>query len=182
MTMTDFDTYFLKYHPILLLFTRKFIEDEQQALDLVQEVFIKFWEKGVVSQNEGQVKSFLFTSVKNNCLNYLKHQKVVRKFEQQFALRLKELEASYYLSGEKSLIEQEAMKKIEVAIDSLGDIYKEVIFLSRIEELKNSEIAEKLHIPVRTVETRIFRALSLLKEKISSKTILILINLNQLKK
>jgi RNA polymerase sigma-70 factor (ECF subfamily) len=180
--MTDFDSYFLKYHTALLLFTRKFIEDEQQALDLVQEVFMKFWEKGDVSQKEVQVKSFLFSSAKNSCLNYLKHQNVVRKFEQQYAFRLKELEASYYLSGEKSLIEQESLKQIELAIDSLGDIYKEVIFLSRIEGLKNSEISENLHIPVRTVETRIFRALALLKEKISSKTILILLNLNQLKK
>ena len=99
--MTDFDSYFLKYHTALLLFTRKFIEDEQQALDLVQEVFMKFWEKGDVSQKEVQVKSFLFSSAKNSCLNYLKHQNVVRKFEQQYAFRLKELEASYYLSGEK---------------------------------------------------------------------------------
>ena len=180
--MTDFDSYFLKYHPALLLFTCKIIEDEQQALDLVQEVFIKFWEKGDASQKEEQVKSFLFTSVKNSCFNYLKHQKVVRKFEEQFAFQLKELEASYYLSGEKSLIEQEDLKKIELAIDSLGDIYKEVIFLSKIEGLKNSEIAENLHIPVRTVETRIFRALSLLKEKISSKTTFILLNLALLKK
>ena len=180
--MTDFDSYFLKYHPALLQYTRKLIEDEQQALDLVQEVFIKFWGKRDFSQGEGQVKSFLFTSIKNSCFNYLKHQIVVRKFEQQYAWRLKEMEASYYLSGEKSLIEKESLEQIEQAIDSLGDIYKEVIFLSRIEGLKNSEISENLHIPVRTVETRIFRALALLKEKISSQSIFILLNLPFLKK
>jgi RNA polymerase sigma-70 factor (ECF subfamily) len=180
--MTDFDHYFLKFHRALLLYTLKFIGDKELALDLVQEVFVKFWEKRDVSLREEQVKAFLFTSVKNSCLNYLKHQRVVRKFEQHLCIQLKEMEAAYYLSGEKSLIEQEDITQIEKAIDSLGAIYKEVILLSRFEGLNNAEIAAQLHIPVRTVETRIFRALSMLKEKISSKSILILLNLSKLKK
>jgi len=90
------------------------------------------------------------------------------------------MEAVHYQSGERSLIEQENMKQINDAIDSLSDIYKEVIFLSRFEGLKNHEIAEKLNIPVRTVETRIFRALSTLKEKMLQKSFFILLYLKGL--
>ena len=172
---TNFDQAFLKYHHSLLLYTLKFIEDEQEALDLVQDIFVTLWEKGNLNQKEEQVKAYLFTSVKNNCLNYLKHQKVVRKFEQHLSVQLRESELAYYQSGEKSLIEQEDLTRIEEAIASLGDIYKEVIFLSRMEGLKNNEIAERLNIPVRTVETRLFRALSTLKEKISTRSFLILL-------
>ena len=97
-------------------------------------------------------------------------------------LQLKEMEAAYYASGEISLIEQEEVKLIEDAVASMPDIYKEVIFLSRFEGLKNNEIAHKLNIPLRTVETRIFRALSILKEKVCKKSLFILMNLTSRKK
>ena len=126
------------------------------------------------------VNAYLFSSVKNGCLNYLKHQKIVKKFENETSLQLMTMEAVHYQSGERSLIEQENMKQINDAIDSLSDIYKEVIFLSRFEGLKNHEIAEKLNIPVRTVETRIFRALSTLKEKMLQKSFFILLYLKGL--
>ena len=70
-----------------------------------------------------------------NCLNYLKHKKIVRIFENETSHQLKEMEAIHYQSGEKSLIETETLKEIDDAIDSLPDIYKEVIVLSRFEGL-----------------------------------------------
>jgi RNA polymerase sigma-70 factor (ECF subfamily) len=178
--MTDFDILFRKYHRRLLLYTLKFVESESDALDIVQNIFVAIWENGKYTQNEELVQAYLFSAVKNNCLNYLKHQKIVKKFENETSIRLKEMEAVHYQSGEKSLIERENLKQINDAIDSLADIYKEVIFLSRFEGLKNQEIAEKLNIPVRTVETRIFRALSALKEKISRKSLFILLYLKEL--
>jgi RNA polymerase sigma-70 factor (ECF subfamily) len=150
-------------------------------LDIVQNVFVAVWENGKYRENEELVQSYLFSAVKNSCLNYLKHQKVVRKFEHNSALQIREIEAVHYQSGEKSLIECENLKQITDAVDNLADIYREVIILSRFEGLKNQEIAEKLNIPVRTVETRIFRALSALKEKMSQKSFFILLYLKGLK-
>lgn len=172
--MTDFDNLFLKYHQPLFLYTLKFIEDEAEALDLVQDIFIAVWEKRKYFDVDDQVKAYLFSSVKNSCLNYIKHQKVVKTFEFHAALQLKEMEAAYYKSGETSLIEKEMFQKINSAVDSLTDVYKEIIILSRYEGLKNKEIAERLNIPVRTVETRIFRAIAQLKEKISVQSLLLL--------
>ena len=169
--MTDFDNLFLKYHQPLFRYALKFIEDQDNALDLVQEVFIAVWERGQYRTPDAELKAYLFAAVKNSCLNYIKHQIVVRKFEHHAALQLKELEATYYLSGKNSLIEKETIQKIEDAIDSLTDIYKEVIVLSRFEGLKNKEIATHLNIPLRTVETRIFRAIMLLKDKISAQAL-----------
>lgn len=172
--MTEFDTLFLKYHQPLFHYTLKFIEDENDALDLVQDVFVAIWERGQHRLLDAEVKAYLFTAVKNSCLNYIKHQIVVKKFIHHAALQLKEMEAAYYLSGENSLIEKEALQKIDSAIDSLTDIYKQVIRLSRFEGLKNKEIAELLNIPVRTVETRIFRAITQLKDKISAQSVFLL--------
>jgi len=178
--MTEFDQLFRKYHRRLLLFTLKFVDSEGDALDIVQNVFVAIWENGKFNQNEEMVQAYLFSSVRNSCLNYLKHKKVVRKFESEASFHLREMEAVHYQSGEKSLIETENLNQINDAINSLPDIYKEIIVLSRLEGLKNSEIAEKLNLPIRTVETRVFRALSFLREKISQKSFFILLYMNGL--
>ena len=179
--MSDFDLFFRKYHRRLFLYTLKFVESEGDALDIVQNVFVAVWENGKFRDQEDMVQAYLFSAVRNSCLNYLKHQKIVRKFEHEAALSIREMEIVHYESGERSLIERENLKQISEAIENLADIYREVIVLSRFDGLKNHEIAEKLNIPVRTVETRIFRALTLLKEKISQKSFFILLYLSELK-
>jgi len=179
--MNEFDKLFRNYHRRLFLYTLKFIDNESDALDIVQNVFIAIWENGKYLQNEGLVQAYLFNAVKNSCFNYLKHQKIVRKYEQDSIL-LNEMELIYYQSGEKSLIETESLKQITDAINSLPLIYSEVVSLSRIDGLKNHEIAEKLNISIRTVETRIYRALSALKEKISQKSFFILLNMSGVRK
>lgn len=180
MMMTEFDFLYRKFHRRLLLYALKYVESESDALDIVQNIFIAIWENGKYAQNEELVRAYLFNAVKNNCLNYLKHLKIVKKFENDTLLFLLEMEAVHYQSGERSLIEKENLKQINDVIDSLPGIYSEVIYLSRFEGLKNAEIAERLHVPVRTVETRIYRALSVLKERMSQKSFIILLYLNGL--
>jgi RNA polymerase sigma-70 factor (ECF subfamily) len=140
----------------------------------VQEVFVSVWEKEKYELERTYLKSYLFNAVRNGCLNYLKHQTIVRKHVDEEHEILKMHELDFYKSGEKSLIEKEDLDKIYSAIDSLSDSYREIIQLSRFEGLKNKKIAEKLGIPVRTVETRLFRALNKLRDVLSSKQILIL--------
>lgn len=168
--MSDFERLFKKYHAPLFLYAQKFVEDEDLALDLVQDVFTALWEKRRLETNEEHLKAFLFHTLRNNCLNQLKHKEVVRKHKEgrMAGLVLEELE--YYKSGEQSLIENEDLEKIWQAIGSLSAVHREVIELSRIEGLKNKEIAERLDVPLRTVETRLFRALSDLRSKLPEKT------------
>lgn len=180
--MNEFDNLFRSYHRRLFLYTLKFIDNESDALDIVQNVFIAIWENEKYLQNEAFVQAYLFNAVKNSCFNYIKHQKIVRKYEQDSMFSLKEVELVYYQSGEKSLIETENLKQITDAINSLPLIYSEVVSLSRIDGLKNHEIAEKLNISIRTVETRMYRALLALKEKISQKSFFILLNMSGLLK
>ncbi|WP_321289958.1 RNA polymerase sigma-70 factor [uncultured Sunxiuqinia sp.] len=171
--MFDFDTIFKEYHQPLVLYAHKFVNNEEISLDLVQDVFALIWEKQKLNLDEEHLKAYLFRSTRNACLNFLKHQKVMKKHQRFSALV--ELEIRHFESGEKSLIEKESLAKIYGAIDSLSPIQREVIELSRFEGLKNKEIAKRLNIPVRTVETRLFRALASLKEKLSKKSFRILL-------
>ena len=183
--LADFDKIFRQFHTPLFLYAHKFVANENVALDLVQDVFAIVWEKKKFDLEEEYLKAYLFNSVRNSCLNYLKHEKIVQKHQEQHVASLMELELKYYESGENSLIEKENLEKIYQAINSLSEIHREVIELSRFEGLKNKEIAERLNIPVRTVETRLFRALSSLKEQLTEKMLrifLILYHLNEDKK
>ncbi len=173
--MSDFDFIFKTYHQSLVLYAHKFVANEEVSLDLVQDVFALIWEKQKLDWDEEHLKAYLFRSTRNACLNHLKHQKVMQKHQQLSVLV--DLEIRHFESGEKSLIEKESLAKIYQAIHSLSAIHREVIELSRFEGLKNKEIADRLNIPVRTVETRLFRALASLKEKLSEKLVHILFNI-----
>src|SRR3989339_1567128 len=79
ITMNDFNNLFRKYHRRLLLYSLKYVESESDALDIVQNMFVAIWENEKYKQDEELVKAYLFSAVKNGCLNYLKHQKIVKK-------------------------------------------------------------------------------------------------------
>lgn len=180
--MANFDQLFRKYHHQLFLYASKFVTDESIALDIVQDVFTSVWEKEKLNLADEHLKAYLFNSVRNHCLNYLKHQKIIRKHLEYQRDAMAEMEIRYYESGEKSIIQQENLDRIYEAVNSLSEVNREIIELSRLEGLKNREIAERLNIPVRTVETRIFRALKELRQKLSQKLIRILLNISWLRK
>jgi len=180
--MSKFEQVFRKYHDPLFLYANKFVADESVALDIVQDVFTLVWEKERQLLDDEHLKAYLFNAVRNQSFNYLKHRKIVRKHEQEHQLSMAEMEIQYYESGEKSLIQQENLDRIYEAVNSLSEVNREIIELSRIEGLKNKEIAERLNIPLRTVETRIFRALKELRNILSRKFIHILLNLWRLRK
>jgi RNA polymerase sigma-70 factor, ECF subfamily len=150
-------------------------------LDIVQNVFTAVWEKNKYKLPEAHLKSYLFNATRNACINYLKHALVMRKFDEETSYALKELEIDYYESGEKSLIQKESVDEIYKVINSLSVKNREILVLSRFERLKNQEIANRLGIPVRTVETRLFRALKSLRTKLSDKNIQILFSFFQKK-
>lgn len=172
--MTDFDKIFREYHHPLIIYCRKFIDNEADASDIVQNLFTLVWEQRKFKLEENHLKAYLFNAARNACLNHLKHAKVIRKFESEVTLALKEIEINYYNSGEQSLIQKEGLGKIYAAIDSLSAQQKEIIQLSRFEGLKNNEIADRLQVPVRTVETRLFRALKKLRTTLSQHHVQIL--------
>lgn len=175
--MSLFDQIFQKYYQPLLLYGLKFVDDENEVRDILQEVFVTVWENQKYKLEEAHLKPYLFNAVRNGCLNYLRHKSVVAKHIEKQKITLSLMELNFYKSGEKSLIEKQDIEIIHKAINSLSHEYKEVIELSRFEGLKNKEIAEILQIPERTVETRLYRALSTLRKKLTKNQIFILMNL-----
>jgi RNA polymerase sigma-70 factor, ECF subfamily len=125
----------------------------------VQEVFFILWKKKEEIDLSKQVRSYLASAVRNKCLNWLRDHK-------KFIDSLIETEDQYIQSNYKppdKLIENELKKRIQSSIDELPPRCREVFVLSRYENLKYMEIADRLQISVKTVETQMSKALQHLR-------------------
>ncbi|MCK5463030.1 MAG: sigma-70 family RNA polymerase sigma factor, partial [Bacteroidales bacterium] len=79
-----FEELFRSFFPSLVLFAQKYVPDQDTAKDIVHNVFINLWEKRQQVDTDSPLKSYLFTSVHNRCLNYIRDQKKFDKDETRF--------------------------------------------------------------------------------------------------
>ncbi len=134
--------------------------NQDTALDLIQEVFLKMWEKCSEISYE-KAKSYLFTSVNNLFLNKLKHEKVVLNYAKNAPyIDITNQNPEYLLE------EEEFKNKLKKAIEDLTEAEREVFLLNRIDDKKYREIAELLNISQKAVEKRMSSALKKLRTKI----------------
>lgn len=146
----------------LCLFALKYVRDLETAREIVQDAFISLWEKRESINMEKSVKSYLTATIKNKCYNYLRDNK---KFNSSLiAAEMREEEYSY--ESHDVLTENELSEKISSSISELPEKCREIFTLSRFENLKYSEIASKLGISVKTVETQMSKALQHMRLKL----------------
>lgn len=157
-----FESLFRSFFPGLVLFARKYLPDQDTASEIVHNVFLNLWEKRDSIDTSSSLKSYLFTSVHNRCLNFIRDQK---KFDRDETL-LQRLDSNEFIDASDRLEEQELEQRIYDALQALPEKCREVFSLNRFEGLKYSEIAEKLDISVKTVETQMSKALRILREKL----------------
>ncbi len=158
-----FETVFHRYYKSLCLFASQFVKDDDEAEEIVQDLFVRIWEKRSRINIETSVKNYLVRSVKNLCLNYIKHNKI-KDIHAKNILS----ESSSTVPDESNFIELDLLQKIEESIDSLPEKRREIFRLSRQEGLKYREIAEKLDISIKTVETQMGLAFKTLREKLKN--------------
>jgi RNA polymerase sigma-70 factor (ECF subfamily) len=165
----SFELFFREHHKQMVFYAAKFVDDYETARDIVQEVFLKTWENREKVQISTSLTTYLFAAIRNQCINYVRHQSVNMKFTNETQLQLKELEISYYTSVEEqhlNLFEQETREKIQRTISTLPEKCRQIFSMSRFEGIRSNDIAKKLNISVRTVETQIYRALKEIKKKL----------------
>lgn len=150
LSIKEYKRLFDKLYPSLCIFANKYINDLDTSKDIVQDVFIKIWENETQFENENSVKSFLYTSVKNKSLDYLKSSHV-KKIKNYSILELEKIDTeSFFLS---EVIISEASILIESAINTLPNKCAQIIRLS-VKNFSNAEIAEDLGISLNTVKAQ----------------------------
>lgn len=130
--------------------------DKSQAEDIVQETFVKFWDK-IDTVKAGSEKSYLYATAKNLLLNIVAHEKVVNQHAETISHGKVE-------SPEYEMEVSEFKNKLENAISALPDNQREVFLMNRIEGMKYREIAETLGLSQKAVEKRMSLALVTLRK------------------
>jgi len=160
--VNTFEQVFKLYYKNLHSYVCAMLKEETYAEEIVQQVFFKLWERAENIAISGSVAAYLYKAVHNESLNHLKHQKVKSSHQLHVAYRMRdEVEAA-----PKTLQAKELEKKIHNALQELPEQCRTVFQMSRFEEMKYREIAERLHISVKTVENQMGKALKILREKL----------------
>ena len=170
----EYELVFRQYYESLCHYANSWMKDMDAAEEVVQNTFVKLWEKRESLKLEVSVKSYLYKAVYHASLNEIKHQKVKDKY-----IKMKgNEEPSGELRSESSLRELE--RRIEAALTKLPEQCRLVFQLSRFEHLKYREIAEVLNISVKTVENQMGKALKLMRQNLSDYLVITIIILNLL--
>ncbi len=166
----EFSKIYISYYPRLVRFAALFVAYEEDAENIVQDLFLGLWEKKDSLKDICNMNAYLYKLLKNKCLDYLKHQLVKDNFidaartvyEQEITLRLQSLE---YVNPELGS-EEKIEKIISNAVNALPPKCREIFILNRFDGLKYKEVAEKLNISVNTVETQMCIAFKKLRNNL----------------
>lgn len=155
-------TLFDLYYERLYLFAERYIYDATKAHDIVQDVFLKIWEKAGQLDLHGSVRNYLFTAVRNGCLNYLKSLQIEDRHHRKYA-------EAYVESCNIDMVEEEEiLVKVRMVLDELPEKCREVCVLRFVEGYKYREIAEKLDLNENTVKAHLHRGMDKLRRVLSA--------------
>jgi len=151
-----FEIIFKRYYAPMVLFAVNYLHDKDRSESIVQDVFVKFWEKRSVLEISS-LRGYLVVSIRNRCHNEQKRLGVVRSYEK-------------YVDSDDGVWPQyqdkESVERINRVIEELPPRRKIIFKMSRIDGLKYKEIADKLAISPKTVEVQMGKALKYLREKL----------------
>jgi RNA polymerase sigma-70 factor (ECF subfamily) len=140
----------------------QYLNYRDEVEDLVQDLFVSLWMEAPNLEIRTSLKSYLFSSIKNRCLDYQKHQKVTEKYREYILFSADNGENS----TEQYFSESELRQFIQKSLEKLSPRCREIFELSRIKGMSNQEISEQLGISKRTVELQISNSLKVLRKEL----------------
>ena len=166
LNINEFKEIFLEYYPGLCLYASKFVDDTNTSKDIVQDVLAQFWAENEKLLDKNLVKPYLYKAVKNRALNHNKREKRKSALDELFNNQSEKSDMTDNLDAISAISFKNLQADLEDAINELPEQRRIIFRMSRFENMKHKEIAEKLNISPKTVETQIYRSLIFLQEKL----------------
>ena len=160
---TAYEMVFREYYRPMTAYAFRFLHNLADSESIVQDVFLRLWQKRREIMIVTSLQNYLFRSVKNHCINYIEHEKIKTGY-QAMVIRNDADRTEY----SEFFLEFGLMKKIEAAIAALPEKRQQIFRLAREDGLKYREIADRLEISVKTVETQMTLALKQLRESLKA--------------
>ena len=172
--VTAFEMFFKTYYQPLCNYAYTFIQDRDEAEEIVQSAFLSVWEKKDSLDIKTSLKSYLYTMVRNTSLNVIKHEKI----KQRYVGEALAVEERSHEGVAQAVLSSELEDRIQQAMEVLPEQCRLVFKLSRFEELKYAEIAEQLEISIKTVENHMGKALKIMREQLKDYLPLLIVLMN----
>jgi len=158
----SFEMIFRSLYPSLCFFAEHLVHSSDDAEDIVEDVFVKLWNKQLKFESEQHLKAFLYRSAKNACLDFLKVHERTGSRNTFFA------EERGYSDDAclNEIIRAEIIAEVYLAIEQLSPQCSKIITMSYLDGKSNQEIADALNLSVQTVKNQKGRGLALLKQRL----------------
>lgn len=157
---TAFEAVFRTHYGVLCNYACSFLDDRDEAEEIVQTAFVACWEKRLLPDVHTSVKAYLFAMVRNSCLNSLNRKKMLEKYAEE------KKRSAPSSDGTQPLEQAELKQHIAVALKKLPEQCRVIFAMSRFEDMKYAEIATELNLSVKTVENQIGKALKMMREQL----------------
>lgn len=158
-----YDAIFLKYYKLLCVNAYFYLRDEQEAKDLVQAFFLEMWEKNIYMRLNGDIKGYLFRSVQNKCLNYIRQQETQSKRQEKLT--------DYLFNNNDEQQEHSntdgIYTKLDGALNDLSKQRKEALTLVYLQDKKYKEAADIMGISINSLKTHLKTGLKSLRETLN---------------
>ena len=156
-----FKFFFEKYYTDLCNLMNFYLHNPEISEEIVQDIFVYFWEKKENIEIKSSVKSYLIKASKNKGLNYFRNEKIRLNIQE----KLVKINGNYFDElPENSFDAQQLRELIDKSVNSLPPKCREIFILAKKKELSYKDIAKKLGISVKTVENQMGKALKILRE------------------
>jgi RNA polymerase sigma-70 factor (ECF subfamily) len=169
MDKESFEELYKTHYKKLFMVAFGYVQSTPLAEEIVHEVFLNVWKKREEIQFRSNQGAYLYKSIVNTSLNFLKKEKQTRNLEQNY------FENNPHLQSFEDLEKWERMiRNLEKALETLPPQCKKVIMLSKIKGMKQKEIAEYLDISIKTVKNHTSYGYEKLREILKKDNLLIL--------
>jgi RNA polymerase sigma-70 factor (ECF subfamily) len=160
---SSFEKAYRFYYPRLNYFALQYLADPEASKNIAQDVFTELWDKRDTFRNDTNLSAWLFTVTKNKSLKMISQMKSRQNYDNYIK---RQLEINYKSLSDfdtSNLVFGELQDQIQRALEKLPPSCRIIFEKSRFEDKKNREIAEELHLSIKTVEAQISKALRSLR-------------------
>lgn len=171
-----FEQVFKTHFKALHSYAFTILKDEMAAEEIVQNLFLKIWERKEQLSIHSSIKAYLYRGVHNDCMNMLKHEKV-KKAWQTYTTHHMEKETG---PASQKILLSDLEEKLHKAMNELPEQCRTIFQMSRFEQMKYQEIANRLGLSIKTIENQMGKALKLMRLKLVDFLPLALLSLLQI--
>lgn len=168
--MTDFERFYILWYARATRFAREYTLSESDAENIVQDVFLHLYERSNLLDGYANLTAYLFTSIKNKCLDYLRRQlsekEAILEMQNEFEMGLRMKYDSLEIFNADFSDEEDIRMLLENALQKLPERCRTIFVMNKLEGKKQQQIAAELNISVNTVESQMAIAYKKLREEL----------------